>query len=84
MERVDRWLWTVIWVLQVAVWITNYMAHGTQNGSALIAPALWLVYCNRYEIFEDLFDVLGLEEQGVEEVQTEMRTKQPIDSKKSA
>lgn len=59
MGRVDKWLLRVCWVLQVVVWVTNQMAYGTQNGSALVMPFLWILYRFGGEIVEDFRDLAG-------------------------
>ncbi|MFC4804960.1 hypothetical protein [Filifactor villosus] len=59
MNRIDRWLLRICWMLQVVVWVTNQMAYGTQNGSALVMPFLWILYRFGGEIVEDFRDLAG-------------------------
>lgn len=40
MKKIDRVIWTVLFSLQVLVWILHQKAYGTQNGMALIVPLL--------------------------------------------
>lgn len=59
MERVDKWLLRVCWTLQVVVWITNQTAYGTQSGSALVMPVVWILYRFGGEIVENFRDLAG-------------------------
>ncbi len=59
MSGIDKWLLRVCWTLQVVVWVTNQMAYGTQNGSALVMPFLWILYRFGGEIVEDFCDLAG-------------------------